>query len=83
MTEQMTTPTIEELRQLNRDMRQMLSDYFKQAKVHPAVAAILLANAIGELFHQYADPENAEHNLAAILKMVRTRSEGRQSANLH
>lgn len=69
-------PSIEELTLYDRAMRDLLATFFDETGIHESVAAILLANVLGEMIHAYSAPEDLEHSLASVFKIIRIRAEG-------
>ena len=69
-------PSIEELHQMDIATRTMLATFFEEARISPNVAAMLLANATGQVVNTFADTACIEHSLAAIFKIIRERAKG-------
>jgi hypothetical protein len=77
MTEQLNTnPSMDELRAFDLATAEMLTTFFKQAGIHPGVAAVLLANATGRLVNNMAEPEDVERSLDSVFKIIRMQAEG-------
>ena len=78
--EQITDPTYEKLASIESELGQILTAFFSDRGIVPAVGLSVMASLVGRGLHAYSDPADTERTLEMVFRSIRYLAEGGQAA---
>jgi len=82
MTEQIVEPTYEQLVAIESELGPILTAFFADRGVTPAVGLSILSSLLGKGLHAYSDPADTERTLETVFRSIRYLAEGGHAATI-